>query len=1842
MRESVTFPQNGFVARQCNISIEASFFGSNIGNYVGAISNINCIMDITRCTFESNYGSTTGTAGAIDQMGGIGCHDQMTVGEHYTVDGYSAHVERDHPSCTKLHISASVFQDNVAEGSGNQIMLGYHLPGAPGASPFERSGGILTLRDSIFEMTSPSRYWNDPPRGNTESYDHISIGRVPVFDNGSYCIYIYNTSFDPMVPGKLVASRHHNAPQRVVASIQIQYEVGCSAYPCEPGHSCSYSNYSLMCEACEGGTVSSDGLACTPCAPGFGPDESRATCVACSPGEYSPAGLCQNCTEPQIIDGGRTSCSTCPAGQGHNHNFTQCSPCAANEYSTYGVCQQCAPGEVPNTRQTICEACGPGTEPSPSGTRCLCDSTSYNASEVQIRCHETDYEDQVGVETVTDEGCSLCGPCVDCNAWAEVQDGYIRLNVPAVHAHQKIDRPTIDIFRCKASRGCFGLVSVDTSLGGCMSDRYTGYFCETCADNFEMKRNEATSSGFSCVECTDTSSGQTRVFGAIAVAVIAALIALRKRIISLYTKDATRVAAVFATLRSAWQPIRIMITYAQVTSQIGSVLSIDFPSLFTGVIDLLGQLMDAINIFSGSKCLGFDGFHYKWMMQVVVLPLVLLSVAFVAFHIERTRANAAGISAASAMVHFTANVFFIVFFTYPRICTSAFNVFICRVVQLAPQRMSILVADDRIVCEGETHVIYQWCSRLVIFFISFGVPIGAAIILYRERQRQLQTPIAEQLKLQVAGAFGLSVQGAEDACYNIKLGSKYGFLTDAFKPQYFMWESMDMLRKLMLVGLVLVFDRGSVAQIAIALIMSFCFLAAHMRFWPYKLDLDNQFRAATEFHVFLTLTVGLVFKTDLDSPLAAARVRSTSLDIERQYADSIDARKAYYDYLLISTFVVLVVASFVATIVLKVSLVARLLTADSEMSGSTCSKNGLETRMRDAYRRFQLGLAAGSDHKDLDDFLDQLVVNDHVKAGKALWRTKQVVAHMSAAEMMATLAEMNEQLPKSETLGYHFTDMDACRLILNSNGLRASNVGQLGGGVSICLASLPDLGWEKHGGSAFCKRVGEELWGSKWYEVMPPPAPEGAHADWGKYYNKLECVFVVRIPSDENKDQSRIVPGRPNVYIVSKAQCVPAPDDENVYYSNQKIEACFVLKPPAPGVESDALDELATRDVPVRVKIQSDRDGNGGMKDITFKEVDESARIPDKLDNNPAAPWCPIVSSCTAMVGKPPDRDGSMLRMHERLQLEMASKQHWPENIARFTPDEMVAALKQIDQALPHPYTMAYYYTTAHAASKMCKDGKGIVATVQPGGGKGAGVTVSLRSPTDLGWEKHAGGAFQETAGTMLWGSRWREMHGNRLEAVLVMGVPTTELDKLGDRARRSGEYTISETLLVSDPKGGEPYYANAHIHKSYLISPPTVARTPRSIDTQTTSDLAALFAAVDADGDGQITQEEALQYLRTKDSTLDATYISMIWETLDTDGNGTLDTSEFPGFIKAVDRAAAKVRADGVACAPGPLTENNQPMHETSAQALFDRVDKDDSGLISFDEFITWWSQKKLATGGRLDKHLAAEVQQEWDKLDADGSGDLDRNEFDSLMAKLATSEWKEAFDEKKGKTYYYNVNTKRTKWQLPDKDSAIADFMQANGLATNKPPPTPTGSLTAPATLSPRPRGRTTANPLAQAETTFDVDVPTAATGGAPAMPRALPQLDDLRRRHAPKALGRSSRQVLARPAALNRSTTAAKSRSETTVNPVSQAGTTFDVEEPIVEIARQSNHHTSAAPARTAGAVQAVSRTPPRLVDLRQREPQAVAASTPSSRALPPRPTSSSSKGGSRSSSKGGSVV
>ena len=133
----------------------------------------------------------------------------------------------------------------------------------------------------------------------------------------------------------------------------------------------------------------------------------------------------------------------------------------------------------------------------------------------------------------------------------------------------------------------------------------------------------------------------------------------------------------------------------------------------------------------------------------------------------------------------------------------------------------------------------------------------------------------------------------------------------------------------------------------VAILLSFGFFALQMKTWPYKVNTDNLFRAATELHVFLVITTALVLKNDLTwEPVTT------------------DA----YDYVLFGSFLILVPGAFVVAIVSKLLHIRKVLAVERS------TDNNLMQRQL-AFDLQVLGLAEHSDRRAYVCFLSSTAGN---------------------------------------------------------------------------------------------------------------------------------------------------------------------------------------------------------------------------------------------------------------------------------------------------------------------------------------------------------------------------------------------------------------------------------------------------------------------------------------------------------------------------------------------------------------------------------------------------------------------------------------------------------------------------------------------------------------------------------------------------------------------------------------------------------------------------------------------------------------------------------------------------
>lgn len=255
-----------------------------------------------------------------------------------------------------------------------------------------------------------------------------------------------------------------------------------------------------------------------------------------------------------------------------------------------------------------------------------------------------------------------------------------------------------------------------------------------------------------------------------------------------------------------------MITYSQVTSQLGDVLDFTYPGVFGDVIDSLRPIMDfwglLFRALGPSECFGIKGFRAKWMLRVVGLPMVLAVVCTILFAhntykygTRRAVTLAKGHSFVSQPAIQCVTIDWpydnlrdgfvcwwqmAIFFCYPTICIVSFAAFICR--PMTPSN-SILEADDSIICENSSHRALQIVSGVVIAAVAIGIPLYFSYTLITSARQYEQTskgPNAAMAK-RLAVEMDTHVTVAEYVIRDIQIGEDYSFLMDGYIPKYLYW-----------------------------------------------------------------------------------------------------------------------------------------------------------------------------------------------------------------------------------------------------------------------------------------------------------------------------------------------------------------------------------------------------------------------------------------------------------------------------------------------------------------------------------------------------------------------------------------------------------------------------------------------------------------------------------------------------------------------------------------------------------------------------------------------------------------------------------------------------------------------------------------------------------------------------------------------------------------------------------------------------------------------------------------------------------------------------------------------
>ena len=685
--------------------------------------------------------------------------------------------------------------------------------------------------------------------------------------------------------------------------------------------------------------------------------------IVCSDTRAHPAadGSTCRCEESLIQisnpdDASQLRCDSCVRGKEPTTDLLRCSTCEFGQYSGNGInCAACQVGAAPNLRAaayqcetcshtefsndgTECKPCLPGQIADDSRTSCICPQGDYNSTlfgSQSIRCVEGDLHPTDS----TEEGvCRSCQglPCIRCPG---LSGATLRSGWASIEDH------SANVFKCTNKEAC-------EAGGGCAAG-YSGTLCESCAEGF----GEASGACESC--STDRGSWVGWVLGLTLISGVVAF-AYRRHNSRRAEKDGPladsltdnplhssttslsgsrqvdgRADQATLIIRAVYQPVRILVIFGQVVTQVGPVLHMTYPVGIQSLITLLHPIAVDFQAFLQLGCLGYS-FYTMWLIKVFAIPLLLVACTAFVHQVKRHRGDRT--DAQSAADELKSSLFVVCFLVYPGVCNRSFSLFNCR---RFTESMSVLTSDYSVVCQDSQHRAFQFVGLIVIVFFAIGVPVGTLVLMVRRMTEYRSQNSGDRfIARRVADELGVSDESAMDAIRDVSMGRQYSFLLSSFKPRFYYWEAVDMLRKLSIVGLLVMVGEGSLAQLFCGSAISFFFFALHVKLQPYRHDEDNVFRTGTEIFLFFMMTVALVLK-GLDN------------------ASEETITRGYYDVFLCVLFFGTVPVAFAMAVTRKYKVMEEFmrLPLDQSMTDDLQAK-------RHALKLLQLGLASNS-HREL-------------------------------------------------------------------------------------------------------------------------------------------------------------------------------------------------------------------------------------------------------------------------------------------------------------------------------------------------------------------------------------------------------------------------------------------------------------------------------------------------------------------------------------------------------------------------------------------------------------------------------------------------------------------------------------------------------------------------------------------------------------------------------------------------------------------------------------------------------------------------------------------------------------
>eukprot|EP00457_Paulinella_chromatophora_P000030 gb/GEZN01000030.1/.p1 GENE.gb/GEZN01000030.1/~~gb/GEZN01000030.1/.p1 ORF type:complete len:3581 (-),score=336.49 gb/GEZN01000030.1/:465-11183(-) len=637
---------------------------------------------------------------------------------------------------------------------------------------------------------------------------------------------------------------------------------GVSCLLCAPG---TYQNASnaIGCEKCAPGKYQDEygKTSCKSCSPGFAnPAPSQVQCLICEPGFVAPLGASTDCTQCPVGSAqpspgqrfcvfcgngsfadtkGLPQCKACEEGfYGEGTNLTKCEPCPSGSYQpavNQRACLNCDPGQESAPASRLCSNCPVG-KIAPLTKTAVCDLcpefSVSNAERMECVC-------AAGYFLARANLCDVCPDGVDCSA-----PGVTRLNMKLLPGYWQ-DKLYVSGVNASEKIVAYRCAYISFCLGGnnatCGENR-VGPMCNLCAEGYRKV------SGADCVVCPKQKAGAliallTLLFIFILIGLYWFVLRTDRQI--LHTLDTDSLGEdddidVSNEARPEWRNfahlfyykgiskvltreyrvgqnylynVKIILGFIQIVTNMTLVLDVPWPSQYTRVMRALDFLNFNIIPWDAVQCAVNVDYFTQLIVTVVSVPagllvcqiMLMLPMKFLDYY---KFGGKAGLRRRRIFrLKYWKLVIFTLFLIYPSVSVTICQMFQCDLVN----GVHYMKADYSLECFD-----HRWDSFLPLGMTALVIyPVGIPMIFF----------------------YFLSVQKFR-LYTSSKVLYRYAFLYQAYHPDAWWFEIVDMTIKLAMTSVVGFFKLRW--QMPVALAFIFVFFTTVLFWDPYVRVVDDR------------------------------------------------------------------------------------------------------------------------------------------------------------------------------------------------------------------------------------------------------------------------------------------------------------------------------------------------------------------------------------------------------------------------------------------------------------------------------------------------------------------------------------------------------------------------------------------------------------------------------------------------------------------------------------------------------------------------------------------------------------------------------------------------------------------------------------------------------------------------------------------------------------------------------------------------------------------------------------------------------------------------------------------